>query len=107
MSTLNVNGVSAMMRMRKFLHKQEIDILLLQEVTHTDFNMMTGYNAYTNVGINKRGTAMLTKETIKLTKITRLPSGRGMAAYCRGVWIVNAYGPSGSSYRHQRDIFTI
>jgi hypothetical protein len=43
--------------------------------------MITGYNAYTNVGINKRGTGMLIKETIKLTKITRLLSGQGMAAY--------------------------
>jgi len=31
---------------------------------------------------------MLTRETIKLTKLTLLPSGRGMAALCRDVWTV-------------------
>jgi exonuclease III len=43
-ATLNVNGVSAMMRMpmpTEFLHKQEIDIILLQEVTHTDFDLIS------------------------------------------------------------------
>jgi exonuclease III len=63
-----------------FLHKPETDIILLQEVTHNDFDMIRGYNAYTNVGINKRGMAILTRDTIKLTKITRVPSGRGMRA---------------------------
>jgi hypothetical protein len=38
----------------------------LQEVTHTDFDLIRGYNAYTNVGINQSGKAMLTRETIKL-----------------------------------------
>ena len=66
------------------------------------FNMIRGYNAYTNVRINTRDTAMLTGETIKLTKVTRLPSEQGIAAYCLGVWIVNIYGPSGSSNRQER-----
>ena len=41
----------------------------LQEVTHTDFDLIREYNAYTNVGINKSGKAMLTRETIKLTVV--------------------------------------
>jgi exonuclease III len=52
-ATLNVNGVSAKVRMRMlayFLRKQEIDIILLQEVTHNDFDLIRGYNSYTNVG---------------------------------------------------------
>ena len=59
----------------EFLHKQETDIILLQEVAHTNFDLIRGYNAYTNVGINKRSMAMLTREAIKLPIITRLPSG--------------------------------
>jgi exonuclease III len=89
--TLNVSGMSAMTRMRMladFLRKQEIDIILLQEVTHNDFDLIRGYNAYTNVGVNKSGTAILTREAIQLTNITRLPSGRGMSAFYRGVWII-------------------
>jgi hypothetical protein len=63
----------------EFLRKQEIDIILSQEFTHNYFNLIRGYNAYRNVGINKRGTATLTREAIQLANITRLPSGRGMA----------------------------
>jgi hypothetical protein len=59
----------------ELLHKQGIDILLLQEVTHTYFNMLREYNAYTNVRINTGGTTMLTKVTTKLTNIIKLPSG--------------------------------
>jgi len=88
-----------------FLHKQEIDILLLQEVTNTYFNMTRGFNAYRNVRINTRGTAMLTGETIKLTNVTRLTSGYGMAEHCLGVWIVNIYAPSGSSNTQEREMF--
>jgi hypothetical protein len=33
-----------------FLRKQEIYILLLQEVTHHNFDMLRGYTDYTSVG---------------------------------------------------------
>jgi endonuclease/exonuclease/phosphatase family metal-dependent hydrolase len=74
----------------EFLHKQEIDILLLQEVTHTVFDMIR-YIAHTDVGIHNRSTAMITREHVTLTNITRLLSGRNMAACYRGVWIINIY----------------
>jgi len=108
-ATLNANGISSGMRMRmleEFLQKQEIDILLLQEVTHNEFVMIRGYKAHTNRGIYNRGTAMPTREPITLTDITRLPSGRGMAACYRGMWIVNIYAPSGTSRRQEREDFT-
>jgi hypothetical protein len=73
-----------MMRMRipaEFFHKHKIDITLLQEFTDTDFGLIGGYIAYTNVGINKRGSPMLTRQTIKLTDTTRFPSGRGIAGF--------------------------
>jgi endonuclease/exonuclease/phosphatase family metal-dependent hydrolase len=107
-ATLNINKMSSRMRMRmleEFLQKQEIDILLLQEVTHTEFDMIRGYKAHTNIGINNRGTAMLTRETKTLTNITRLPSGRGMADCYRGVLITNINAPSGSSRRQERENF--
>ena len=91
--------------LNEFLYKQEIDIILLQELTHSDFDMIRGYRAYLNIGINKRGTAILTKEQIQLTNITRLPSGRGMAASYQGVWIVNIYAPSGTANRQEREEF--
>jgi len=105
---LNINGVSAGGRMgmlNEFIHKKEIDIILLQEVTHTDFEMIRGYTAHLNIGINKRGTAILTREQISITNITRLPSGRGMAASYQGIWLVNLYAPSGTANRQEREDF--
>jgi hypothetical protein len=43
-----------MKMLEEFLHKQEIDILLLQEDTHHDFDMISRYNAYINVGTQRR-----------------------------------------------------
>ena len=54
---------------------------LLQEVTHTKITSFRRYNAYVNVGTENRGTAILAKEGLSLTDITRLPSGRGIAVY--------------------------
>ena len=92
-----------MRMLNKFMQKQEIDINLLQEVTHTDFDMIRGYTAHLNIGINKRGTAILTRRQIKLTNANRLPSGCGMAASYQGVCFVNTYAPSGSANRQERD----
>jgi hypothetical protein len=50
----------------EFLHKQEIDILLLQEVTRAEFDKIRGYMAHTIVGIHNRGTGMLTREQVTL-----------------------------------------
>jgi exonuclease III len=91
-ATQNINGVSAITRLRMLadvLYKQEIDILLLQDVAHNEFDMTLGYSAHVNVGTNKRCTAMIIREAIQVTNITRLPSEQGMVAFCRGVWIVN------------------
>ena len=47
--------------------------------------MVRGFIVHLNIGINKRGTVILTREQISLTNITRLPLGRGMAASYQGV----------------------
>ena len=57
-------------QLKDFIHKQEIDIVLLQEVTHTDFEMIRGYTAHLNIG-----RAILKRVQISLSNITRLPSG--------------------------------
>jgi len=38
--------------LNEFIQEQEIDIILLQEVTDTDFEMIRGYTAHLNVGTN-------------------------------------------------------
>ena len=67
--------------------------------------MVRGFIVHLNIGINKRGTVILTREQISLTNITRLPSGRGMAASYQGVWFINIYAPSGTTNRQEREDF--
>jgi exonuclease III len=105
---LNINGLSTRTRMKmleEFLRKQDIDILFLQKVTHHEFDTLRGYTAHTNVGTTERDAAMLTREGITLTKVTRLPSGQGMAAEYRGIWLLKSYAPSGEAMRHERKSF--
>jgi len=47
-----------------FLHKQETDVILLQEFATIEIGLIRGYNWYTNVGINTHGNAMLTRQTV-------------------------------------------
>ena len=68
-----------MRMLNEFCITQDIDILLLQEVTHTNFDCILHRNKYINVGTDRRVTAILTKDYITLTNINKLPSGRGIA----------------------------
>ena len=78
-----------------FLKRQGIDIPLLQEVTHNNFTTIHEYNAIINEGIEKRGKEILVKTGLQIQDIKRIPSGRGIAAMCQGIWIINIYAPSG------------
>ena len=99
--------MSAMMKMpmpTEFLYEQEIDILLLQEVTPTEFGLISGYNAYTNVGINKRGAAIFTRETIKLTNhAVANRTGNGSVLPRRLYSEYTVYTLSGSLKRLERE----
>ena len=79
-----------------FMRRQEIDLMLLQEVTHTNTSMIGNYTAHINIGTDGGGTAILVKEGITLTNNQRIPSGREIAATLHGIRIVNIYAPSGS-----------
>jgi hypothetical protein len=68
----------------EILHKQDINIILLQRVTNTEFGLIREDIAYTNVEINKRGSTMLNRET-KLANTTRLLFRWEIATLCRGV----------------------
>jgi len=100
--TININGFASNARLRMlddFLRNQDIDIALLQEVTHSIFTFLRRYEAHTNVGTDNRGTAILAKEGITLTNITSLPTGQGIAAYFEGIRIININAPSGAGKR--------
>ena len=56
-ATYNINGMSAgdkMTMLNEFLYKQEIDIMLLQEVTHTDFDSVRGYSPFQHRHLKER-----------------------------------------------------
>ena len=79
-ATLNISGITSATRLRmleEFLHKHDIVIALLQEITHPDLSTLRNYNAHINQGAEGRGTAILTKAELTVTNAKRLPSGRG------------------------------
>jgi exonuclease III len=99
--------------LEQFLHQNDIDILLVQKVTNTSIQNIRGYTSYLNVGTTKRSTAIIVKEPLSLSDISILPSGRGIAANYKGLWIINVYAPSGAEKKnrernvlqHRRSIF--
>jgi exonuclease III len=107
-ATLNINGIASHTKMSMlddFLKRQDIDVALLQEVTHTDFTTIHGYKATVNEGTDKRGTAFLVKTGLDFQHIKRIPSGRGIAAMFQGIRIINIYAPSGAEKRVERECF--
>jgi len=61
-----------------FAPKHAIDILLLQDATAEDVFNIVGYTTHLNVSDIGQGTAILAKEGTGITRITRLPSVRGL-----------------------------
>jgi exonuclease III len=88
-----------------FVRSHELDILLMQEVTNPFNNGFQGYNIHYNIGTSRRGSAILTRESIVLTNITRIPSGRAIAGTFGALLIANVYAPSGTSKRTEREDF--
>ena len=70
--------------LKHFLHAQDIDIALLQDITVNHLNGMSRYNVYMNRGNDGREMAILTKEGLTATNILRFPTGRSMAAEING-----------------------
>jgi exonuclease III len=89
--TININGIASPTRLKMlddFLHRQDIDIALLQEVTQPNSYTAIRYTVHMNLGSEGRGHS-ITKDGLDISNIKRLPSGRGIAAAFNGTWIVN------------------
>ena len=107
-ATLNINGVSALTRiamLADFLRRWELDVLLVQEITQPVIHDIVGYNTYYNIGTSRRGTAVIARESLRLTNVNRLPSGRAMSVRVRDICIINIYAPSGTARRQEREHF--
>ena len=91
-ATININGITAPLRismLTEFIRMHELDILLVQEVTHPETLNVKGYAAHLNVGTSMRGTAILARNEITLTNIIKVPSGRAMGVTYNGLLIIN------------------
>ena len=105
-ATLNINGLSYLTKVAilvEFMRLQEIDILLVQEVTKPVLHNIYGYNTHYNIGTTMRGIA--TRDSVSLENVTMLPSGRAIVAKFREIWIINLYAPSGTTRKQDRKKF--
>ena len=107
-ASLNINGIANDSRIRMleyFLWTNDIDIAVLQEVTGPHLVSIRRYTKHANIGTERRGTAILTKDGLILTDVRCLPSGRGIAAMYNGTCRVNLYAPSGAGRKEEREGF--
>jgi exonuclease III len=77
----------------------------MQEVIHPSLDKLNGYTVHYNIGSSQRGTAIVARDNIELANITRIPSGRAIAAEFKGIWLINIYAPSGAAKRNDREQF--
>ena len=91
--------------LEEFLHRHDVDIILLQEVTNGDKLVFKGYQSIINIGTLGRGTAILYKLHLQLYRFERIPTRRWIAAYLENTCIVNMYAPSGTANRSEREEF--
>ena len=92
--------------LEEFVHRHDVDIALLQEVTDGDKLVCKGYHSTIKTGTTGRGTAILHKLNIQLHIIERIPSGRVTAVYFDDICIENIYAPSGTAKGAEREDFS-
>ena len=76
-----------------FVRSHDISILLMQEVMLPINTSSQGYTIHHNIGTSRRGTAILTSDTIVVTNLSRIHSGRAIAATLGTPLIINVYAP--------------
>ena len=107
-ATININGITSRTRVGMlvdYIRRHELDIVLIQEITNTGLLNIPGYETYYNVGSQMRGKAIMARSDIILTHISRVPTGRAIAAEYKGLHIVNIYAPSGTAQRKEQEQF--
>jgi exonuclease III len=109
-ASLNINAATAPTRIQMMIEhikRHDLDIVVLQEVTKNGLVDTNGYNVYYNIGPDMRGAAIMAKQEYLLTNITKISSGRTIAADFRVYRFVNIYSPSGTSKRSERRDFSM
>jgi exonuclease III len=88
-----------------FLYKNDIDIVLHQEVTLPNITAIQRYTAHIDTGTEGRGTAILMIAELTARNVIRSTNDRGIALESNGVWIINVYAPSGAEIKTEREAF--
>jgi exonuclease III len=107
-ATLNIHGIASKTKismLADFLKRLDIDVVLLQVVTNTDFTTIREYNAIVNEGTEKRVKAILAKKELHLQNIEIITSRRGIAAMFQAIQVINIYAQSGTEKRVERECF--
>jgi hypothetical protein len=101
--TLNINGLYAGNKLRmlnEFIIRHDIGMRFLQEVVTVDFYPIPGYTIHINIEAERRGIAIVIRDSMPLDDVGELLSGRGIAGRLHQITIINLYAPSGSNNRH-------
>ena len=107
-ASLNINGIAnqtSIHMLEEFIWKQDIDIILLQEVTNMAIEQIRNYTKHANIGTDKRGATILVKDGIQIRNIKCLPTGRGISEVVEGIHMINVYAPSGAARKAEREDF--
>lgn len=90
--------------LREHICRHDADVILLQEVAVQALDV-PGYEAVVNTGPAMRGTAILARESMGMTPMLSLPSGRACAVRIGSLTVINVYAPAGSMRRRERADF--
>jgi exonuclease III len=105
-ASVNINGIRNETRMgmfRDFIRSNDLDIILVQEVTAPESVDTPGYKSYTSIESKMRVTAILARKDLHATHIDILPSGRAIALVFSGIRLINVYSPSGTTKSTERE----
>jgi exonuclease III len=103
---MNINDSTSQTRvaiLEAFVRLHELDILLLQEVTHAFATDLYGYNNNYSISTTRRGAAILSRHTITITNVSKLISGRALAATLGTLSIINIYAHPGTAKKKHPD----
>jgi exonuclease III len=107
-ASLNINGLTSATKIgmpTDWLYRHNINIIFIQEVTHPEAAQIRRYETYLNIGTTMCGTAILTRNIIRLHQVQIIPSGRAIEATFGELQLINIYAPSGTANRAEREHF--
>jgi exonuclease III len=106
--SINVSGLECAVKkslLKEFLINKDCDIVFLQEVVFTDFNIIFGFEAIINIGTAPRGTAVLMRSGIQYRDLLLSTCGRIISFAVEDTVFINVYPISGSQHKKERRDF--